>query len=68
MTHSKPSTDVLNATELARSLRMNRKRIYLAIERGELRAFRVGRWYRILPEDRDRWIESLAAATRQGAS
>lgn len=48
-------------SELARRLRMSRARIYDAIHAGELPAIRVGNGFRILPEDRDRWLATLRA-------
>jgi excisionase family DNA binding protein len=46
-------------SELASLLRMNRRRVYAAIECGALRALRIGNGYRILPQDRNEWLESL---------
>lgn len=46
-------------SELARRLRVSRKRIYAAIRAGALPAIRVGNGFRILPEDRDRWLATL---------
>ena len=46
-------------TELARELRVNHRRIYAAIHSGALNAVRIGRRWKILPEDRDAWLATL---------
>ena len=45
--------------ELALELRCRRMRIYDAIRSGALPALRIGNGYRILPQDRNDWLESL---------
>lgn len=47
--------------ELAREIRCSRRQVYNAIRAGELRAFWIGKGFRILPSDRDEWLEKLRA-------
>lgn len=49
--------DFLSPKEIAQRLSLDRKTIYRAIDRGELRAFRFGTAIRISPEDMQDWIE-----------
>lgn len=48
-------------TSLASRLSLDRKTIYRAIERGELRAFKIGAALRIDPDDVSDWLERSIA-------
>ena len=54
------STDwqLLSPTDVAHAYKLNRKTIYRAIERGELRASRLGNRLRIRPDDCQTWLDS----------
>ena len=45
---------------LASRLSLDRKTVYRAIDRGELRAFKIGAALRIDPEDVSDWLERSA--------
>lgn len=44
-------------SSLARQLSLDRKTIYRAIDRGDLRAYKIGRTLRIDPADVGDWME-----------
>lgn len=44
-------------SQLARQLSLDRKTIYRAIERGDLRAVRIGASLRVSEDDFQNWIE-----------
>jgi excisionase family DNA binding protein len=49
---------LLSPEDVARSCSLSRKAVYRAIERGELRAFRLCSRLRIEPDDVDAWLNS----------
>lgn len=48
-------------SQLAQRLSLDRKTVYRAIERGELRAHRFGRALRLAPNDVQDWLERSVA-------
>lgn len=55
-TEQMPRPDVLTAAEVAAMLRVSSMTVYRLIQAGELPALRVGRSYRILRADVDRYL------------
>ena len=49
--------DFYSPSSLSRRLSLDRKTVYRAIEKGELRAFRFGRALRLDPQDVQDWLE-----------
>lgn len=54
-------SDFCSPQQLASRLSLDRKTVYRAIERGDLRAYRFGRALRIAPHDVEDWLERSAA-------
>ena len=52
------SWQLLSPADVAHAYKLSRKTIYRAIERGELRASRIGNRLRIRPEDCQTWLDS----------
>ena len=50
-------SDFLSPSSLAQRLSLDRKTVYRAIDRGDLRAFRFGRALRLDPQDVQDWLE-----------
>jgi excisionase family DNA binding protein len=53
-------TNFYSPSSLASWLSLDRKTVYRAIDRGELRAFKIGAALRIDPEDVQDWLERSA--------
>lgn len=48
--------EVLTVSEIAESLRLPRRRVLSMLARRELPGFRLGRSWRILPDELDAWM------------
>jgi excisionase family DNA binding protein len=55
-------TPCLTIADVATRLKVERKTVTRMIERGELAGFKVGRVWRIRPENLERWIEKRETA------
>ncbi|MBI2939338.1 MAG: helix-turn-helix domain-containing protein [Chloroflexi bacterium] len=58
---------MLSVEEVARRLRVNIRTIYRAINRGELRAVRVGRLWRVCQDDLDAFLAGGSGRGRKSA-
>ncbi len=56
---------VFTVDEIAPMLRVGRNAVYLAIQRGELHAYRVGRFLRVREDDLRAWLAACATTERQ---
>lgn len=60
MARNDPGITLLTVAEVATLMRVSRMTVYRLIRRGELRAVRVGRNYRVREEDLNDYLESQA--------
>ena len=53
--------DLLSPKAVAELLSLDRKTVYRAIDRGELRAYRIGTALRVAPSAVEEWLERSVA-------
>lgn len=60
MARTDPISRLLTVAEVANVIRVSRMTVYRLIRRGQLKAIRVGRNYRVRSDDLDTYLDSQA--------
>lgn len=60
MAQTDPISRLLTVAEVANVIRVSRMTVYRLIRRGQLKAIRVGRNYRVRSDDLDTYLDSQA--------
>jgi excisionase family DNA binding protein len=60
MARTDPISRLLTVAEVANVIRVSRMTVYRLIRRGQLKAIRVGRNYRVAEDDLTRYLEAQA--------